>query len=101
MFVLIVLVMFPITPPTDQLHEASSPTFATIFTPIFSFPFPSPYHHGPSRWKIRWTDATTNSLSYEVAPLSPPPFFLICEEDLWYFETNRVLYINEAHVWPV
>ena len=40
MFILTILVMFPITPPIDQLHEASTPTFATIFTPIFPFSFP-------------------------------------------------------------
>ena len=40
MFILTVLVMFPITRPIDQLHEALTRTFATIFTPIFTFSFP-------------------------------------------------------------
>ena len=39
MFILTGLVMFPITPLIDQLHEASRTTFATIFTPILTFTF--------------------------------------------------------------
>ena len=52
MFILPVLRMFAITPPIDQLQEAPTQPFATIFTPIFTLSFSLAH----LSWLVRWAE---------------------------------------------